>query len=138
MPRAAQFVLALPSHCAIEKVSAFVSSLTAFSMNRIQFWVLVTLSSLVVFLLALQAVFAVFSQHMQVQAAYAQQAIQQGRAYDQRWRQLIERIAEVSQKSQDQGLKDILTRQGITVKVAPPSSSDSGAAPVTAPAPANP
>ena len=108
-------------------------------MNRIQFWVLVTLSSLVIIFLALQAVFAVFSQHMQIQVAYAQQAIQQGRAYDQRWRQLIERIVEVSQKSQDQGLKDILTRQGVTVRQAPsPSSPEPAAAPAPAPAPSNP
>ena len=110
-------------------------------MNRIQFLVLVALSSLVVLFLGLQAVFTVFAQHMQIRVAYDQQAIQQGRACDQRWRQLIERIAEVSQKSQDQGLKDVLARQGITVRTAPPSASSEPSttpAPSTAPAPANP
>jgi hypothetical protein len=130
-------MLAASSLCAIEEVSTFTSSLIVFFMNRIQFWILVTLSSLVFVFQGLQAVFSIFSQRMQIQVAYAQQAIQQGRTCDLRWRQLIERIAEVSQKTQDQGLKDILTRQGVTVKVTPSSSSsESGAAPSPAPAPA--
>jgi hypothetical protein len=111
-------------------------------MNRIQFWLLVSLSSLVLVVLISQAGFAVWSERIQVKLLGVQQIIQQGRACDQRWRQLIGRIAEVSQKTQDQALKDLLTRQGITVKVN--SDSSSGAAPspappsTPAPAPANP
>ncbi len=108
-------------------------------MNRTQYWLLVTLSCLVVIFLAAQAGFSVWSVKVQSRLITAQQVIQQGRACDQRWRQLIGRIVEVGQKSQDQALKDLLTRQGITVRVNPDSSSSSSQssapAPAAAPAP---
>jgi hypothetical protein len=122
----------------MKDVSPFISLRLRISMNRIQFWVLVTLSSLVFLCLGLQAIFASFALRAQVRVAYAQQAIQQGRVCDQRWRQLIERIAEVSQKSQDQGLKDILSRQGVTVRQAPAPSTPSAPPLSPTPAPANP
>jgi hypothetical protein len=105
-------------------------------MKRTQFLVLVSLSSLVFLFLALQAGFAIWSQKIQYKIMVAQQIVQQGRACDQRWRQLIGRVAEVSQKSQDQGLKDILSRQGVTIKINPDASSTPNSNP--APAPANP
>jgi hypothetical protein len=107
-------------------------------MNRIQFWLLISLSSLVVIFLVAQAGLAVWSERVQVRLLAAQQAIQQGRACDQRWRQLVGRVVEVSQKTQDQGLKDLLNRQGITVKVNPNPDASSGSAPPASPSPAAP
>jgi hypothetical protein len=132
-------MLAVPARCAIEVVSTFTSFAHSFFMNRTQYWLLVTLSCLVVIFLAAQAGFSVWSVKVQSRLITAQQVIQQGRACDQRWRQLIGRIVEVGQKSQDQALKDLLTRQGITVRVNPDSSSSSSQssapAPAAAPAP---
>jgi hypothetical protein len=104
-------------------------------MNRIQFWVLLSLASLIFIFLVAQAGLSVWSQRLQVRAFGVQQQIQEGRACDQRWRQLVTRIVEVNQKAQDQGLKDVLTRQGITVRAAPSDSSAPASPPPSAPAP---
>jgi hypothetical protein len=96
-------------------------------MNRVQFAIVVALSSLVVVFLFLQAVFAKLAQHAQLRIVAAQQVIQEGQACEGRRRQLAIRVYQVIQQTNDQALKDILLRQGITVKAAPASSSGASA-----------
>ncbi len=105
-------------------------------MSRVQHLVLIVLSSVVFFFLVVQAASSLWLQQLQKNLFRAQEIVQQGRVCDQRWRQLIGRIAEVGQKTQDQALKDLLTRQGITVRVNPaPTSDSSSSMPGTAPSP---
>jgi len=104
-------------------------------MNRIQFFVLTGLSSLVVLLL-IGNVYLVRQVNLQ-QGLFnqAQQVINQGQASQAMVKQLAVRIFQDSQKSQDQGLKDLLKRQQI--KYTPPgtdsTSATEPAAPLTPP-----
>ncbi len=102
-------------------------------MNRYQFWSLTGLSSLVVLLLLLQTLLVRQASYEQNRIALAQQAINQGNAFGTNLKQLAMRIIQVSQQTQDQGLKDLLVRQQISFT---PSSEGAGNSPTPAPAPA--
>ncbi len=92
-------------------------------MNRIQFWILIAGSCLVALLLLLQAVEGRQAQVAEARMAATQQVISDGASCQVRLRQLVGRVYQLSQ--QDQGLKDVLTRAHITVRVAPSSGSTS-------------
>jgi hypothetical protein len=97
-------------------------------MNRIQFWVLTGLSSVVVLFLILQVIFVRMAQYEQARVMAARQVIQEGQQCDVRLRQLAGRVYQLSQQTQDAGLKDLLTRQQITV-TPPPASGDGSSTP---------
>jgi hypothetical protein len=106
-------------------------------MNRIQFFVLTGLSSLVVVLLVGHIFLVRQTNFEQNRLAQAQQVINQGQAFQGNLKQLAVRIFQDSQKTGDQGLKDLLTRQQISYNPSPagadsvpsvPSSSPSSAA----------
>jgi hypothetical protein len=84
-------------------------------MKPYQYWTLIVGSCLVFVLLFLQIIFEREAQYARVQVLTAQQVISEGRTCDTRIRQLANRIYQVSVQNQDQGLKDLLTRQQITV-----------------------
>jgi hypothetical protein len=109
---------------AVNSILNSVSSLFIhYSMNRIQFFVLIGLSSLIV-LLFIGDVFLVRQTNFeQNRLAAAQQAVNQGQVFQGNLKQLAVRIFQDSQKTQDQGLKDLLVRQQITYNAAPPEGS---------------
>jgi hypothetical protein len=88
-------------------------------MNRIQFFVLIGLSSLVVLLLIGDIFLVRQTNFEQNRLAAAQQAISQGQTFQANLKQLAVRIFQDSQKTQDQGLKDLLARQQITYNASP-------------------
>jgi hypothetical protein len=99
-------------------------------MNRIQFFILTGLSSLI-FLLLIGHIFLVRQTNFQQnRAAAAQQIVNQGQIFQGNLKQLAVRIYQDSQKSGDQGLKDLLARQQI--------SYSTNTEPPEAPAPATP
>jgi len=107
-------------------------------MNRIQFYVLIGLSSVLVVLLALNLWLTRKVTIQQVQASQLQQALTQGRDIQQKLTLLARRVnAEVQKTPSNQALKDILTREQINIKNPDTSASatDSSAAPASAPAP---
>ena len=103
-------------------------------MNRIQFFVLTGLSCLVVLLLIGHIFLVRQTNFEQNRLAQAQQVINQGQAFQGNLKQLAVRIYQDSQKSGDQGLKDLLARQQITYNPAP--EGPNGAEPSVPPAPA--
>jgi len=105
-------------------------------MNRIQFFILIGISSLIVLLL-LGHVFLVRQTNFeQNRLAAAQQVINQGQTFQGNLKQLAVRIYQDSQKSGDQGLKDLLARQQITYNPAPEGAN--GAEPsIPPPAPSS-
>jgi hypothetical protein len=104
-------------------------------MNRIQFFVLTGLSSLVVLLLIGQIFLARQAGYEQNRLQAAQQVITQGQAFQSNLKQLAVRIFQDSQKTQDQGLKDLLTRQQISYTPnAETNSTENPMAPTPAPA----
>jgi hypothetical protein len=104
-------------------------------MNRIQFFVLTGLSSLILCLLIGHIFLVRQANFEQNRLAQAQQVINQGQAFQGNLKQLAVRIYQDSQKSGDQGLKDLLTRQQITYNPQPEGTN--GAEPTIPPAPAN-
>jgi hypothetical protein len=99
-------------------------------MNRIQFFVLTGLSSLVLLLLAghLYLVHAVSNQ--QIILNQVQQTVTQAQSFQGNLKQLAVRIYQDSQKTQDAGLKDLMVRQQITFTPSPSTNStESPAAP---------
>jgi hypothetical protein len=88
-------------------------------MNRIQFFILTGLSSLVLLLLIGHIFLVRQTNFEQNRLAAAQQAINQGQVFQGNLKQLAVRIFQDSQKTQDQGLKDLLARQQITYNPAP-------------------
>src|ERR1700685_2137834 len=103
------------------------------SMNRIQFFILTGLSSLVVLLLIGHIFLVRQTNFKQNQLAVAQRIVSQGQMFQGYFKQLVTRIYGDIQKSQDPGLKDLLTRQQITVTTAPAgtNATDSPASPTT-------
>ena|SRR5476651_1029614 len=82
-------------------------------MNRIQFFVLTGLSSLVALFLIGHIFLVRQTNFEQNRLAAAQQVVSQGQALKGNLQQLALRVYQDSQKTQDQGLKDLLTRQQI-------------------------
>jgi hypothetical protein len=83
-------------------------------MNRIQFFVLTGLASVLALLLIGQITLSYSVGHAQAQWAQDQQAVQQGGIFQNDLKQLAVRIYSDSSRSTDAGLKDLLARQQIT------------------------
>ena len=88
-------------------------------MNRIQFFVLTGLSSLVVLLLIGHILLVRQTNFEQNRLAQAQQVINQGQSFQGNLKQLAVRIYQDSTKTQDPGLKELLDRQQIKYTPAP-------------------
>ena len=110
-------------------------------MNRIQFWILTGLSGLIAALLVAHIFLVRQANFEQARVSAAQQFLSQGQASQEILKQLAVLIFKESQKSQDPGLKELLTRQNIsytptadstnaTDSAAPPPSSPSSTPPV--------
>lgn len=102
-------------------------------MNRIHFLILTGLSSLIAILLILQIVFVHMTKQEEARLVRVREIVTEGQAYDLHARQVATRIYQVSQQTQDQGLKDLMTRQQISI--APPADSATNAEPAAATAP---
>jgi hypothetical protein len=110
-------------------------------MNRIQFYVLTGLSILVVLLLIGNIL--LLREVAGQQATYSQneQAVSQAEMFQGNLKQIAVRIYQDGQKTQDQGLKDLVVRQGITFTPSPPNTNTTQAPvppPAATPTPANP
>jgi len=83
-------------------------------MNRIQFFVLTGLASVLALLLIGQIALSYSVGHAQGQWTQDQQAVQQGSIFQNDLKQLAVRVYSDSTRSNDPGLKDLLARQQIT------------------------
>jgi hypothetical protein len=95
-------------------------------MNRIQFFILVGLSSLILLLLVGHIFLTRQQNFEQNRLAQAQQVVNQGQVFQGDLKQLAIRIFQDSQKTNDPGLKSILEKNQITYTPAP-AGSDNGA-----------
>jgi len=83
-------------------------------MNRIQFFVLTGLSTILALLLLGQLLLSYSVGRAQGQWQQDQAAVQQGNIFQNDLKQLAVRIYSDSTRSTDQGLKDLLAREQIT------------------------
>ena len=98
-------------------------------MNRIHFFVLTGLCSLVLLLLISNIFLARQVGYLQQQTAMAQSDISQAQGFQNNLRQLALRIYQDSNKTQDAGLKEIVTRQQITFTPSQASGTNGTEAP---------
>jgi len=103
-------------------------------MNRIQFFVLTGLSSLVVLLLLGNILLIRQNNFEQNRLAAAQQVVTQGQSLQGNLKQLALRIYQDSQRTQDPGLKELLDRQQIKIN-AGPQTPPPAESPAPSPAP---
>jgi len=103
-------------------------------MNRIQYFVLTGLSSLVVLLLIGHIFLVRQTNFEQNRLAAAQQVINQAQAFQGNLKQLAVRIFQDSQKTQDPALKELLDRNQIKYNPGPETANPAESpAPVPAP-----
>lgn len=101
-------------------------------MHRLQFFSLIALSCLVTLLLLAQILLVRQTNFEQNRLALASQAVNQGQAFQANLKQLAIRILQVSQKTGDPGLQELLTRNQITYT---PNSDNNSSEAAPAPAP---
>jgi type VI protein secretion system component VasK len=96
-------------------------------LTKTQFWILTTLAALGLFLVLANMV--VFSQNRQAQAEISQRAqyIQQSAQLESLYRDMIKALADLSVRNQDDQLRDMLSRHGITVSAGLPQPAVGGA-----------
>lgn len=99
-------------------------------MNRIQFYVVIGLSALLFLLVLTDILLAHKVSYQQAQLTQAQQIVTQGQGITQNLRALLNRLASDVQKTGDQGIKDLLARQQISIK---PNDGANDANPQAAP-----
>jgi hypothetical protein len=101
-------------------------------MNRIQFFVLTGLSGLVLVLMIAHLYLVRQVSIDQNTMNLAQREVSQAQVFQGNLKQLALRLYSDSQKTQDQGLKDLLARQQITFNPAT-NSTETPAAPTPSP-----
>jgi hypothetical protein len=104
-------------------------------MNRIQFFTLIVLSSLVTVLLLGQIFLERQTNYEQNRLGLASQAVSQGQAFQNNLKQLAIRILQVSNQTGDPGLKELLARNKITYSQGPDAASAESTAPSTSTTP---
>jgi len=102
-------------------------------MNRIQFFVLTGLSSLIALLLIGHIFLVRQTNFEQNRLAQAQQILTQAQTFQGNLQQLAVRIYTDAQKTQDAGLKAILDRNQIKYTPGPDATSTEPPAPTTPP-----
>lgn len=103
-------------------------------MNSVKFYILTGLSSLVVLLLLTQGILGHIVDSQQQQILSARETINEGQQSETRLQQVAYALNGVAAQTNDQALKDILTRQNIVVRV---PAADTNASSSTAPAAAH-
>lgn len=102
-------------------------------MNRLQFIIVTSLSGVIALSLFLQVIFARISAADEIRLRNTESKLQDGQLCLTHWQQIAQRTAQLSQQQNDQALKDVLTRQGLTLKI---NTNSAPAAPgAAAPAP---
>jgi uncharacterized protein YpmS len=103
-------------------------------MNRIQFFILTGLSTLLVLFLIGHIFLVRETNFKQNQLVAAQRVVSQAQVYQGYFKQLVTRIYNDIQKSQDPGLKELLSRQQITITSTPAGANTTDtSAPSTTP-----
>jgi hypothetical protein len=100
-------------------------------MNRLQFIIVTSLSGVIALCIFVQIILVRMSATDELNVQKAQATLQQGQLCYTRLQQIAGRVAQLAQSQNDQVLKDLLTRQNITIK--PPGSDGSAPAGASAP-----
>jgi hypothetical protein len=101
-------------------------------MKRSEFTISIILSVLVSLSLLGQVVLYKMMQNEQIKLAQTQQVVQRGQMWFDRFKQIAGYTGQVTQQTQDEGLKQLLARQNISLT--PPKNAGSSSSPTPAPA----
>lgn len=98
-------------------------------MGRVQFWMATSLGSLAVAVLIANVVLVVMNRGLQGEVAARQQFVQQSGQLEGLYKEIVRALAELGSRSNDEAVRALLMRQGITYTVnaapAPPATAAS-------------
>lgn len=98
-------------------------------MNRIQYATVTTLAALGLLLVTADVTLASLNRGLQSDIALRQQYVQQSVQLEGLYREIVRALAELAARNNDEAVRAMLQRHGITYSVAPPAAA-------AAPAPA--
>ena len=98
-------------------------------MNRLQWWAASLLAGLALLLMASSLTLGAMNRSLQAEVAVRQQFVQQSLQLEALYREIIRALAELGARNNDQNLRDMLQRHGITYNLnAPAAAAGPGAA----------
>lgn len=101
-------------------------------MSRVQWWTATLLSGLALLLMVSSLTLGAVNRSLQAEVAVRQQYVQQSLQLETLYREIIRALAELGARNNDQNLRDMLQRHGITYNLNAPAAAVSGAAAPTA------
>ena len=105
-------------------------------MTRTQFWIVTGLAAASLALLALNAYLLFGNRAVQRELAARQQFVQQSAQLEGLYREIVRALAELAARNNDEAVRTMLARHGITYTVNPPAAAPPP--PAVAPAPGAP
>jgi hypothetical protein len=105
-------------------------------MNRWQWWTSSALAGLALLLMAASLGLGAVNRSLQGEVGVRQQYVQQSLQLETLYREIIRALAELGARNNDQNLREMLQRHGISYNVNPPGAAAAGTAPAAAAAPA--
>jgi hypothetical protein len=100
------------------------------SMNRVQFWIVTGMAALALPLAVAAIVLAQLNRGLQGEIAQRQQYVQQSVQLEGLYREIVRALAELGARNNDEAVRLMLARHGITYTVnAPPAAAQPPAAP---------
>ncbi len=102
-------------------------------MTRTQFWIVTVLAAASLFLLALNFYLLLGNRAVQKEVASRQQFVQQSVQLEGLYREIVRALAELAARNNDEAVRAMLAKHGITYTVNPPAASAPAPAPATPP-----
>ncbi len=96
-------------------------------MNRVQFGVVTGVAGLALVMMAASATLAVMNRSLQQDIGQRQQYVQQSVQLEGLYREIVRSLAELGARNNDQDLRALLQRNGITYTVNPPAAQSPAA-----------
>jgi hypothetical protein len=102
-------------------------------LTRTQFWIVTVLAAASLVLLALNAYLLLSNRAVQREVAARQQFVQQSVQLEGLYREIVRALAELAARNNDEAVRAMLARHGITYTVNPPAAAAAAPAPATPP-----
>ena len=98
------------------------------SMSRMQWWLVCALAGLALLLMASSLTVGALNRNLQAEVGVRQQYVQQSLQLETLYREIIRALAELGARNNDNNLREMLQRHGISYNAAPAAASTPPAA----------
>lgn len=103
-------------------------------MTRLQWWTSSTVAGLALLLMVCSLALGALNRSLQADIQLRQQFVQQSLQLETLYREIIRALAELGARNNDQNLRSMLQRHGISYNVNAPAAAAPSASPAPAPA----